>query len=70
MILSTVVLALITPIGTAIGIIVTETSNFAGSEHVLVVSILQGLAGGTLLYVAFLEVRNRKTLFKNRSMSI
>ena len=56
MILSTVVLGLITPLGTAIGIIVTAFSEHRGPGLALVVPTLQGLAGGTLIYVAFFEV--------------
>ncbi|KAL7648801.1 UNVERIFIED_CONTAM: hypothetical protein RMT77_000708 [Armadillidium vulgare] len=53
-------LALITPIGVGIGIIVTENQSFGGVEHYYVITVLQGLAGGTLLYVALLEVLERE----------
>lgn len=52
-----VIFALVTPIGIAIGIIVTEGSSSPNSiSHLWTLTILQGLAGGTILYVTFCEV--------------
>lgn len=60
MVVYMVVFALVSPLGIAIGIIVTEniTSNDGG--HLVAVTILQGLAGGTILYVTFFEVGVRE----------
>lgn len=55
-----VTLGLITPIGVAIGIAVTEYSHDQSPAHLLTIAILQGLAAGTLLYVTFLEVLERE----------
>ena len=59
------ILGLITPVGVTIGILVTEGAG--GSENVtqtLIVGLLQGLSGGTLLYIAFYEVLDREKLAK------
>lgn len=55
-----VTLGLITPIGVAIGIAVTEYSQDESPSHLLAIAILQGVAAGTLLYVTFLEVLERE----------
>jgi len=59
-----VVLSIVTPIGVLIGIIVTVHMEQASGEHVLVIGVLQGLAGGTLLYITFFEVLARDKLSK------
>jgi zinc transporter ZupT len=59
-----VVLSIVTPIGVLIGIIVTVHMEQASGEHVLVIGMLQGLAGGTLLYITFFEVLARDKLSK------
>lgn len=55
-----VTLGLITPIGVAIGIFVTEYFHDPTPYHTLIIGILQGVAAGTLLYVTFLEVLERE----------
>ena len=55
-----VTLGLITPIGVAIGIFVTEYFQDPTPSHTLIIGILQGVAAGTLLYVTFLEVLERE----------
>lgn len=56
-----VVFALVTPIGIAIGIIITEGTDEPNSlGHRWTLTILQGLAGGTILYVTFCEVLERE----------
>ena len=55
-----ITLGLVTPIGITIGIVLTSSS----SEQTLVVGVMQGLAGGTLLYVTFFEVLEREKLEK------
>lgn len=55
-----VTLGLITPVGVAIGIAVTEYSHDQSPTHMLTIAILQGVAAGTLLYVTFLEVLERE----------
>jgi len=59
-----VVLSIVTPIGVLIGIIVTLYTDKASGEQLLVVAVLQGLAGGTLLYITFFEVLARDKLSK------
>ena len=55
-----VVFALVTPLGIAIGIIITEgTSEPNSLAHLWTLTVLQGIAGGTILYVTFCEVRLR-----------
>ena len=49
--------SIITPIGIAIGIAVTEGSNIEGSP---LVAILQALAAGTLIYVVFFEILEKE----------
>lgn len=53
-------LGLITSIGVAIGILVTEYVQDPSAVHLLIIAILQGIAAGTLLYVTFLEVLERE----------
>ena len=57
--------ALISPIGAGIGIALSETVESEASLQSSLVTILQGLATGTLLYVVFFEViekeRQKKT---------
>lgn len=53
-------LGLITSVGVAIGILVTEYVRNPSASHLLVIAILQGIAAGTLLYVTFLEVLERE----------
>merc|ERR1719436_853021 len=53
--------SMITPIGIAIGIAVTEGSNIEGSPSV---AILQALAAGTLIYVVFFEVLEKERVKK------
>lgn len=59
------ILGIITPIGIIIGIVVTEHAGEGGDgTHTLVIGVLQGLAGGTLLYITFYEVLDREKLAK------
>ncbi|XP_068224132.1 uncharacterized protein, partial [Palaemon carinicauda] len=60
MVIYMVVFALVSPLGIAIGIIVTETASADPSTHTVLVTILQGLAGGTILYVTFFEILERE----------
>ena len=47
-----------TPLGIAIGTLITEiVSEPDGTTDSIAVAVLQTLASGTLLYVAFFEVR-------------
>lgn len=48
--------ALISPLGAGIGIALSESDNLESSLQSNVVTVLQGLATGTLLYVVFFEV--------------
>jgi zinc transporter 1/2/3 len=59
------ILGIITPIGIIIGIVVTEHAGEGGDgTQTLVIGVLQGLAGGTLLYITFYEVLDREKLAK------
>merc|ERR1711899_209687 len=55
------IFSLITPVGIGIGIAVTESSNVEGGF----VAILQALAAGTLVYVAFFEVLEKERVKKH-----
>lgn len=65
MVVYMVVFALVSPLGVAIGILVMESLATDGGEvvmsahHMLSITVLQGLAGGTILYVTFFEVREQ-----------
>jgi len=48
--------ALISPVGAGIGILLSETVKSEAETQGVVVTVLQGLATGTLLYVVFFEV--------------
>ncbi len=48
--------ALISPLGTGIGIALSETVQSEADVQSSLVTVLQGLATGTLLYVVFFEV--------------
>jgi len=57
--------SIISPVGAGIGIALSETVTSEASLQTSVVTVLQGLATGTLLYVVFFEIiekeRNKKT---------
>jgi len=61
-ILSMVVLSIVTPLGVVLGITFTVHGQTENGPHVLLVGILQGIAGGTLLYITFFEVLSREKL--------
>jgi zinc transporter 1/2/3 len=57
MIIYILIVSLVSPIGMAIGIIVSEAQGSADAVgHAILIGSLQGLAAGTLLYVAFFEI--------------
>ena len=60
-----VTLGLISPIGVAIGIFISEYDKNSSPGHVFTIGILQGIASGTLLYVTFLEILERERAKKN-----
>ena len=60
LVLYIVILALVSPLGVAIGILVTVKSSTEGPTQDLVVAVLQGVAGGTILYITFFEVLDRE----------
>ena len=65
------ILGIITPVGIIIGIVVTEHAGEGGDgTQTLVIGLLQGLAGGTLLYITFYEVLDRDKLSKAGMTSI
>ena len=57
LILSMAVLSMVTPLGVLIGLVLTLHGQTETGPHVLLVGLLQGVAGGTLLYITFFEVR-------------
>lgn len=59
-----VILALTTPLGIVIGILVTEHVDENSGVQAVVIGVLQGLAAGTLLYVSFYEVLEKDKLAK------
>jgi len=62
--LSMLVLSIVTPMGVILGLALTMHNQTETGPHVLVVGILQGIAGGTLLYITFFEVLSREKLSK------
>ena len=54
--------ALISPLGAGIGIALSESVTSESSIQTNVVTVLQGLATGTLLYVVFFEVIEKERL--------
>ena len=61
-ILSMVVLSIVTPLGVVLGITFTVHGQTENGPHVLLVGILQGIAGGTLLYITFFEVESHESI--------
>ena len=49
------------PVGTAVGILVSEAGD-GGEVHEVTIATLQGLAGGTILYIVMFEVLNTERL--------
>jgi len=60
--------SLISPIGAGIGIAVSETVKSEADVQGSVVTVLQGLATGTLLYVVFFEVIEKERLKKTNGL--
>jgi len=58
------VLGVNSPVGVLIGLIVTLQIENPSGGHLLAIGVLQGLAGGTLLYITFFEVLSREKLTK------
>ena len=54
--------SLITPVGIGVGIALTETASEDSSLQNAVVTVLQGLAAGTLIYVVFFEVLEKERM--------
>ena len=54
--------ALISPIGSGIGIALSESIQSEASLQNSLVTVLQGLATGTLLYVVFFEVIEKERM--------
>ena len=64
MVVYMMILSIITPLGVLFGIIATLKEDQASGEQVMIIGVLQGLAGGTLLYITFYEVLSRDKLTK------
>jgi zinc transporter 1/2/3 len=60
LVLYIVTLSLVSPLGVVIGILVTVHSSSDGPVQELLVAVLQGIAGGTILYITFFEVLDRE----------
>lgn len=60
LVLYIVTLSLVSPLGVAVGILMTVHSSSGGPLHGLVVAVLQGIAGGIILYITFFEVLDRE----------
>ena len=54
-----IIFALISLVGTCVGIIITSHSS-TGSAYYIVVAIFQALSAGTIIYVVFFEVLQRE----------
>merc|ERR1712156_492937 len=59
-----ITLSLVTPLGVIIGMVITEYVDSQSATQIFIIGILQGLAGGTLLYITFFEVLDRDKLSK------
>ena len=59
-----ITLSLVTPLGVIIGMVITEYVDSQSAIQIFIIGILQGLAGGTLLYITFFEVLDRDKLSK------
>ena len=59
-----VTLAFVTPLGVIIGMVITEYVDGQSATQIFVIGLLQGLAGGTLLYITFFEVLDKEKLSK------
>ena len=59
-----ITLSLVTPLGVIIGMVITEYVDSQSATQIFIIGILQGLAGGTLLYITFFEVLDREKLSK------
>jgi len=62
LVLSMLVLSIVTPLGVVMGLLLTIHAQTETGAHVLLVGVLQGMAGGTLLYITFFEVLSRDKL--------
>ena len=60
----------VSPIGAAIGILISETVTDSGSLQTLAITILQGLATGSLIYVVFFEVIEKERQKKTNGLLI
>ena len=60
LILSMVVLSMVTPLGVVMGLVLTLHAQTETGAHLLLVGVLQGVAGGTLLYITFFEVSSEQ----------
>ncbi|PNF35346.1 Zinc transporter ZIP1 [Cryptotermes secundus] len=60
LVLYVVILSLVSPLGVVVGILVTVDSSTEGPVQDLVVAVMQGIAGGTILYITFFEVLDRE----------
>ena len=54
--------SLITPVGIGVGIALTETASEDSNLQNAAVTVLQGLAAGTLIYVVFFEVLEKERM--------
>jgi zinc transporter 1/2/3 len=60
LVLYIVILSLVSPLGVVVGILMTVPCFNDGAVQDLIVAVLQGIAGGTILYVTFFEVLYRE----------
>ena len=60
-----ITLAFVTPLGVIIGMVITEyVDSDSSANQFFIIGLLQGLAGGTLLYITFFEVLDKEKLSK------
>ena len=60
-----ITLAFVTPLGVIIGMVITEyVDTDSSANQFFIIGLLQGLAGGTLLYITFFEVLDKEKLSK------
>lgn len=60
--------SLMTPLGIAIGIALTETIEEESGTQNVVIAVLHGLAAGTLVYVVFFEILEKERSKKSNGL--
>ena len=60
--------SMMTPLGIAIGIALTQTANEEDGAQNVTIAVLHGLAAGTLVYVVFFEILEKERAKKSNGL--